>query len=91
MAYQDIVEIHDSSTLRARITACAALEGNPDPEGWAFRNAWGIASQPGWAESWASAREVVLDETVRGKDGSVITDAMILSAVQAITTAQGAV
>lgn len=92
MAYQDIVEMHDSSTLRARITACVALEGISDPDNWAYQNAWKTAAQPGWADAWAYARDNgMIDEAERGRNGGVISDSMILSAVQFLSPPQESV
>jgi hypothetical protein len=71
--------------MRLRCGACAAVEGIPDPENWAFRNALLIAAQPGWSEAWESA--LATGNEYPGSDDAVITDGMILAAVQAVNGA----
>jgi hypothetical protein len=58
------------------------VEGVPDPENWAFRNSLLLAAQPGWSQAWESA--VAAGNPAPGGDAAVITDGMILSAVQAL-------
>ena len=97
MSYFTIAVMHQDPTLRARVAACCAAEGMPDPESWAARHAWALAAQPGWAAAWESALvtndctdpAAPLDGTppqaggyCPGADGTAITDGMILSAVQ---------
>ena len=73
-------------SLVNRIAAAAAQEGQRDPWQWASSNAWTLAASPGWAEAWGSATTNVSDEVNpdTGARSSVITDGMILGAVQAI-------
>lgn len=87
MSYQEVVDVYGSQELRMRVTACAATEGVPDPYSFIAQNEWQLAAQPGWAAAWGSA---VLAE-LQGELGSradVITDAMILAAVQALSATQ---
>lgn len=85
MSYQDVVEIHESPTIRARMMACVALEGIPEPESWAYQNAWKLAAMPGWSTAWAQARTDGMDEAERGRSDDVITDDMLLQAVRSLT------
>lgn len=85
MSYMDISVMARDGHLKERIAACAAREGvtTPHPTQWADDHQWQIAAQPGWEEAWQYAREVG-DIQHLGRDGGVITDQMILAAVQAI-------
>ncbi|HPJ19221.1 MAG TPA: hypothetical protein PLQ14_06925 [Actinomycetota bacterium] len=86
MSYQSIAQAAQNLNLKLRIAACVATQ--PDvPDNWwpipaADRLQWACAGEPGWGEAWESA---VLnpDITDVGNNPGVITDAMILSAVQA--------
>jgi hypothetical protein len=82
MSYAVIADITESASLRRRVTACAAQEARSDPDSWAYVHRWDLASQPGWADAWASAVAASVEDP--GADEGVITDPMILSAVQAI-------
>jgi hypothetical protein len=68
--------------LLNRCIAAAAQEGvwEPGPQQWAAMHIWHLASSPGWADAYDYA--VNAGNTEPGKDGAVITDAMILAAVQ---------
>lgn len=88
MSYQDVVEMRDSYTLKSRITACAALEGVADPENWTYQRGWTMSSRLGWQEAWSQARSQGIEEVDRGRSDTVITDAMILDAVQAIVASE---
>ncbi len=85
MAYTDIVEMATNATLRTRFAAAAAAEGEDDPSRWAADNAWHLAASPGWADAWAYAEDTatVNQNPDTGMRNDVITDGMILSAVQA--------
>jgi hypothetical protein len=85
MAYISIVEMAGSQSLLARITAAAAAEAIPEPSQWAQANIWQLAATPGWADAWDYARDTATDEQNpdTGKRPGVISDQMILSAVQA--------
>lgn len=83
MSYLVISQITQSGSLQNRLTAAAAQEHKPTPYGaWVYDHIWDFASQPGWAEAWASA--LAGGVTDPGSNESVITDGMILSAVQSI-------
>lgn len=80
MSYLDIWNIAQDPYLRSRITACAAQEGVVTPDAWAYSNSLQIAASPGWSEAWASA--LAAEHPNPGIDGAVISDGMILAAVQ---------
>lgn len=87
MSYQDVVEVYNSPSLQMRIAACAAIEGEATPEAWVNVHAWDLAAQPGWGDAWAYAKNVFPDDPDLGVRGDVISDAMILSSVQALRSA----
>lgn len=76
MAYWDIAMMAQDSDLYGRVQACYAQE---KPAG--VINMLIIAASPGWDAAWASA--VAGGNETPGRDPAVITDGMILSAVQA--------
>ena len=81
MTYSTIATIAGDLALQQRATAAAAQEHKPKPyEDWVISNRWDLASTPGWSEAWESA--VASGNTNPGADEAVITDQMILSAVQ---------
>lgn len=90
MTYADQHTMSRNSDLVARITACAATQELPPgplftrggPREWAARNAIRVTGQPGWPEAWASA--VAASIVSPGLDQGVISDGMILSAVQSV-------
>jgi hypothetical protein len=82
MTYWDISTMARSTDLTAREQAAAAQELAGDPYQWVQDNALRLAAQPGWAEAWASA--LAAENPNPGRDPAVITDGMILSAVQAL-------
>jgi hypothetical protein len=81
MAYWDIATMSADTDLTARVSASAAQEGKPDPRNWAADNMLVLAASPGWSEAWASA--LAGGNEAPGRDPAVITDGMILAAVQA--------
>jgi hypothetical protein len=81
MAYWDIAQMSADLDLTSRVAACAAQEDRPDPRNWASDNMLTLAAEPGWGEAWASA--IASGNEFPGRDAGVITDPMILSAVQA--------
>lgn len=88
--YMTIAEIQRDPYMRDRVSACVAVEWTPSmPESWVASHSWELATQPGWAAAWESAvASHPDDEGYRpGADEAVITDGMILSAVQSITRA----
>ena len=82
MSYAGIHAMQANPSLRARITACAVQEGKT----WAQISApeffYKLAASPGWAAAWASAEAGSVPDP--GADPGVITDGMILAAVQAL-------
>lgn len=84
MSYLDTISVYDSLWLMRRCVACAALEGIAEPEVWlTTQRRWQLATQPGWAAAWASFKVNHPNEDP-GVREDVITDLMILSAVQAM-------
>lgn len=81
MSYNDIADMVESGRLTRRIVSCAWQENAADPGVWVYSNIGHLVSHTDWETAWASAR--VADNTDPGGDESVITDAMILSSVQA--------
>lgn len=85
MTYASIVEMTQSVALRDRIAAAAAEEGQPgDAMAWALENIWQVVASGNWDAAWdsANASATVNDNPDTGARDDVITDAMILSAVQ---------
>lgn len=90
MAYSTIAEIAGSTSLQTRIAGAAAQEGVDLPVGWAATHAWEIAASPEWADNWAYAVDTatVNVNPDTGARNDVISDAMILAAVQALIAAE---
>jgi len=95
MSYETIAIAAKDYALGMRIAACVAQEsdGTEPPEQVAASIQWKCAAEPGWGEAWESALaaqpdpdpEVPLQQqqfSAIGNDPAVITDGMILSAVQ---------
>jgi hypothetical protein len=82
MSYNDVAAMAHDEALAWRITAAIAKEEILDPEGWLYARHWRIVSAPGWDAAWASA--VAGGVPNPGADEGVITDGMILSAVQIV-------
>lgn len=78
-----------NNALRDRIASCVAGEGEADPFGWLGRNIYRIVSDSDWVTKWDYAEDTkthnVNPDT--GARDDVISDAMILSRVQAIRAA----
>lgn len=83
MSYKSIAIMAQDHDLMMRITACAAQERKPSLGTWVQRYLWFIASSPGWSEAWDYA--VSTQVTDIGNNEAVITDGMILAAVQSMT------
>lgn len=86
MTYLIQDQIASSAQLSNRIAQAAAAEGvTGDPDQWTRDNRRKWAAAPGWDAAWASAQVThPADSYDPGADESVITDAMILSQVQAM-------
>lgn len=80
MSYNTISVMAQDYDLQRRVTACAAVEGKTDPTVWAPAHMWTLAATAGWDEAYSSALAGGI--STPGKSETVITDAMILSAVQ---------
>lgn len=83
MTYSAIATAAQDQHLRLRIAACIAQE-SPDspthPIAHADAIIWQACGSPGWGEAYASA--LAADVPDPGNDPAVISDAMILAAVQ---------
>jgi len=86
MAYYDVALMTMDPDLRLRVKACVVLESIPSAESWVANHPWELAKQPGWDAAWASARAAGKESI--GADEGVISDDMILSAVQYIYAAE---
>jgi len=90
MTYATVATIRRDADLSNRVAACVAVEHVAEhPEQWAAEHAWELAAQPGWAAAWESALAAHPEDAEYrpGGDAAVVTDGMILSAVQAIAAA----
>lgn len=85
-----IATVADSLSMQRRVTACAAQQDAPgDPVAWAVGSRYEWAAAPGWAAAWDSSTASHPDDPTwdPGVQPDVITDAMILSQVQAMLAA----
>lgn len=82
MSYYTQALLAQDQDIILRCTAAAAREGIPDPAYWAQTRLWQLSAQPGWDDAYASALASKVENP--GRDEGVITDHMILSAVQAL-------
>ena len=88
MAYWDVAEMSKDIDLTSREAAAAAQEMiGVDPMTWALMNSLRLAGAPGWDTAWASAVAASVENP--GRNAGVITDGMILSAVQALLNSPG--
>ena len=82
MSYISQASLVDDVQLRRRVVACASISGVDNANSWAHQNRWRFATQPGWESAYETA---VRDNKPKpGEDQTVISDAMILAAVQAL-------
>lgn len=91
MAYSDIAALAADQDFALRTVACVAVETQGaetkvDPGIWQAAHAWDMAAQPGFGEAYTYARDTDVEKP--GENPGVITDAQILSAVQAIGTTE---
>ena len=86
MTYRTVADMVDNTSLIRRELAAIAKEGIDPPDPFQYANRWQLASQPGWDAAWDSALAGHPDdpEYDPGADEGVITDGMILSAVQSL-------
>ena len=80
MTYSIHAAAATSPGLRQRVTACAAQEGAPDPTRWTAAAVWSLITSE-WIDAWAYADATHPGED-HGANDAVITDGMILAAVQ---------
>lgn len=81
MAYATIAAMAQDLALFQRLTAAAAEEHKTRPyPDWVDTYRWDLAATPGWAAAWESAVANLNPDP--GNDPAVITDGMILAAVQ---------
>jgi len=81
--YRSIDLMTADTALQGRCRAAAAQQAAPgDPVQWAHDNRYRVAASPGWGAAWASA--IAGGNQDPGADPAVITDGMILAAVQAL-------
>ena len=86
MSYETVAQCATDPQMRLRIAAAIAQEdavGTTAQTGALYQAdkiQWQCASEPGWGEAWESA--IAGGTTDIGNDPAVISDAMILSAVQ---------
>lgn len=84
MSYATIFQCANDLPFRGRVTACCAQEGATEPENTADQILWPVSAAADVEAAYASA--VIAGNPNPGGDESVITDQMILSAVQAHLT-----
>jgi hypothetical protein len=83
MSYSSQAALAGDADFIARVSASAAVEV-PQPENpvtWARGHIWRIAAAPGFGDAYESALVAGVERP--GNDPAVISDAQILSAVQA--------
>ena len=81
MSYASINQCFNDYTFRGRVTACCAQEGAQSPEGAMGEVLWGVCCKSDIENAYESA--LAAENPNPGGDPAVITDQMILSAVQA--------
>ena len=84
MSYKTQSRMAIDGDLRLRIGACAATQRVPNSLQWAADNQWLLAAEPGWDDAYSYALLVNENDPMYlpGADENVITDPMILAAVQ---------
>lgn len=83
MSYSTIDQCSHDQVFVGRVTAACAQEDippNPESAGWGMR--WQVAAKPDIEAAYASA--LAAGNPDPGGDPAVITDGMILSAVQSL-------
>ena len=86
MSYSTQARLAQDTDLLERVAACAATQNIHPPVSWAYDRQWQLSAQPGWDAAYAYA--IAANVEFPGAQGTVITDAMILSGVQAIVNAE---
>lgn len=84
MAYSDQALLAVDNDFLVRIAAAAATEGVSGLNAplWAVQHAWAMSAAPGFAADYASALAAGVARP--GNDQGVISDAELLSAIQAL-------
>lgn len=85
MSYRTQAILAQDNKLMTRAIACAATQGIMNPDSWVWAHQWVLSSEPGWDAAYSYALNAKNDSP--GDDEAVISDGMILSAVQAIMAA----
>lgn len=88
MSYNTQAQLSRDSELIIRCAACAATQDIDKPEQWAWDHQWKLSAQPGWDAAYSYAIDTGVQHP--GSQAGVISDAMILSGVQAIIAAETA-
>jgi hypothetical protein len=81
MSYNTINRCANDQAFQSRITACAAQEGAVEPSGAMYKLIWPVSTRTDIEAAYASA--LAAQNPNPGGDEAVISDQMILSAVQA--------
>ena len=86
MSYESQALLSTDPDFLSRTSAAAAVEvpKTHQPKQWAVDHVWWIAAAPGFADKYESALAGDIERP--GNDPAVISDAEILSAVQALLT-----
>lgn len=82
MSFRTQATLAEDYYLHRRIAASAAREGIPNPMEWTQARTWVFSAQPGWDAAYESA--ILVGNMSPGSTNTVVTDGMILSAVQAL-------
>lgn len=82
MSYSTQAKMARDQQLLDRVTACAATQNIQEPTTWAYSKQWALSAEPGWDDAYAYALQN--DNRSPGEDPAVISDGMILSAVQSM-------
>lgn len=89
MGYLEISLLRQDTAFLNRVAACYAgetpLGTGEDPDLWATTRAWDVAGQPGLGDAYGAA--VVAANANPGSDPGVVSDAALLTAVQAVIAA----
>lgn len=89
MSFMSQASLAINSDFMYRVAACYAKEQPKvqQPVKWAEDHIWWVASAPGFAEAYESA--LLNDIESPGSNPSVISDAQIVAAVQAVINSKG--
>lgn len=87
MSYYAQSRLAKDEALFDRVTACAASEQIPNPQGWSWSLVWQFSAQPGWADAYSYALDTGVQDP--GRVEAVISDGQILAAVQALNGREG--